>query len=423
MDATRYFIRGRTYLETDPGLQEALARVYETPERPRCMCVPGGVEMYVAKYVEFVVKRMPATGERHHPTCPSFEPEPGVSGLGELMGEAIVEHGAAQVEIRTDFPLCRLPGKGLPRGDTSAEPAAVSAPRRRMSLRAVLHLLYHRAGLNRWYPAMQGKRSQGVVRKYLELAAAGVTLKGESLDRRLYVPEPFRVADKDEIAERRRRKFALMLSPGEDGARSMAIVVGQFNGAQPAAHGRRILVKHMPDAPLHIDEKAWERAERAYATTLQAADADVQHKSKVVLAALVYARRENLYQVDALTMMLASDQWVPLEGLHELPLVEELQRQGRSFIKPLRFDSRSGACFPNVLLLDAEGGPVALHVASAFLEPKERRAKERALQALGDGAWVWRTDKEMRAFPARGGRRAHSESTDPNPAIAVPEGR
>ncbi len=311
-DVARFFIKGHTYLEADAELQEALARAYETPERPRCMCEPGGVEMYVARYVEFVVKRMPGTGDRHHPTCPSFEREPGVSGLGELMGEAIVEHGAAQVELHTDFPLCRVPGNAPPRGEASSEPAAVNAPRKRMSLLALLDLLDHRAGLNRWYPAMEGRRSQGVLEKYLELAAAGLTLEGETLDQRLYVPEPFRVADKEAIGERRRRKLALLLWPGEDVAYRRAIVVGQFNCAEPTGYGRRIAVKHMPDAPLYVADKAWQRAERAYAATLQARVADLERKPIVLMAALVYARCEHLYQVDTLTMMLVSDQWVPL---------------------------------------------------------------------------------------------------------------
>ena len=53
MDAAKYFIRGVTLLATDPGLQEALSRVYESSERPRCMCVRGGVEMYIAKHGEY----------------------------------------------------------------------------------------------------------------------------------------------------------------------------------------------------------------------------------------------------------------------------------------------------------------------------------------------------------------------------------
>jgi hypothetical protein len=255
MDAAKYFIRGVTLLATDPGLQEALSRVYDSSERPRCMCVRGGVEMYIAKHGEYVVKRMPGTGDMHHPTCQSFEPEPGLSGLGELVGEAIVEHNADHVEIRTDFPFSRVSGKAMPRGEANGEPPAVNAPRKRMSLRAVLHFLYHRAGLNRWYPAMEGRRSQGVIKKYLELAAAGVTLKGETLDKRLYVPEPFRVADKEEIGERRRRKLAMLLSPGDDVAYKMAIVIGQFNGAEQSAYGRKAVGQaHAGRAAVHGEQ-------------------------------------------------------------------------------------------------------------------------------------------------------------------------
>jgi len=117
MDQSRYFVRGRTYPSGDPSLQDALARVYDSSERPRCMCVQGGVEMYVAKHAEFVIKRMPGTGHLHHVACHSFELEVGVSGIGELMGEAIVEHAPEQVEIRTAFPLARVGGKPLPRGE------------------------------------------------------------------------------------------------------------------------------------------------------------------------------------------------------------------------------------------------------------------------------------------------------------------
>ncbi|MCL1961364.1 MAG: DUF1173 domain-containing protein, partial [Desulfovibrionaceae bacterium] len=41
MDAQRFLITGAEYDVQDPCLQEVLARVYESTERPRCMCVPG----------------------------------------------------------------------------------------------------------------------------------------------------------------------------------------------------------------------------------------------------------------------------------------------------------------------------------------------------------------------------------------------
>lgn len=400
MDTAHYFIKGLTLAASDARLQDALARVYESSERPRCMCVPGGVEMYVAKHAEFVIKRMPDTGGRHHVACPSFEPEPGTSGLGELLGEAIVEHAPEQIEIRTAFPLARVAGRPMPLHAAAEDPAAVNAPRRRMSLRAVLHFLYERAGFNRWYPAMDGRRSQSVIRRYLLTAARGVIVKGGSLEERLFVPEQFRAAEADQIGERRRRRLSMLLSTESDVQFKMAILIGQLNGVEATAYGLRLTVKHMPDSPLYIDDKAWERAERAYGATLQALDADVDHKPRVLMAALIYAKREHIYQVDSLSLMLVTDQWIPLDGLYELPLIETLQREGRSFLKPLKFDAKTSAGFPNVLLLDAGSAPVPLHVCSPFLAAKERALKEKAVKACGRDAWLWRTDGPLPPLPA-----------------------
>lgn len=399
MEQTKYFVKGRSFLASDPALQDALARVYESSERPRCMCVHGGVEMYIAKHADYIVKRMPGTGDLHHATCQSFEPEPGTSGLGELIGEAIVEHAPDQVEIRTDFPLARVSGKAMPRAEAGSDPAVVHAPRKRMSLRAVLYFLYDRAGFNRWYPGMDGKRTQYVICHYLTKAAEGVLLKGETLDKRLYVPEQFRVAQKEEIGERRRKKLAMLMSPEADVQFKMAIVIGQLAGVETTAYGRKITIKHMPDVPLYIENKVWERVGRAYGATLQAVDADVEHKPRVVVAALIYAKREHLYQIDTLSLMLVSDQWVPLEGLHELKLVEELQRQGRSFLKPLKFDAKSAAGFPNVLLLDTPVGALPMHVISPFMDEKDRGVKRKTIDALGKGAWVWETESALPPLP------------------------
>ena len=104
MEQQRYLINGKVHAADDPALQEALARVYGTPTRPRCLCIDGGVEMYVSKFEDFVIKRMPESGTEHAPTCPCYELPPNESGLGQLLGEAIIERGPDGVELRLDFP-------------------------------------------------------------------------------------------------------------------------------------------------------------------------------------------------------------------------------------------------------------------------------------------------------------------------------
>jgi len=44
------------------------------------------------------------------------------------------------------------------------------------------------------------------------------------------------------------------------------------------------------------------------------------------------------------------------------------------------------ASFPNAILLDAGASPVALHVVSAYLDPKEQAAKALALKSGDDAA-------------------------------------
>ncbi len=416
MREATYLIRGRVFRLSDPRLQEALASVYESPERPRCMCVPGGVEMYVARHAEYLVKRMPGTGPQHRVSCASFEPPEAYSGLGELVGEAIVEHAPEQVEIRTAFPLSRTSGHSLPRGLAQEDPPSVNAPRKRMSLRAVLHFLYDRARFNRWYPTMEGKRTQAVFSRHMNAAAHGVVVKGGSLEDRLYVPEQFRAAEADQIAERRRKKLAVLISPGSDVQFVLALLVGELKGTEVAGYRRRLTVKHMPDVPLYIDDKAWERVERAYGDILQAASADVERKPRVLMAALVYAKREHIYQVDSVSLMLVTEQWIPLDGIYELPLIEALQQQGRSFIKPLKYDARTSAGFPNALLIDAGPRPVPLHVISPFMSEQDAGIKRKLLK---DGSWFWETDKPIPDLPPTDAPRKTSRSVVAQPGNAA----
>ena len=202
MNEQRYLINGRIFAAHDARLQEALARIYGTPTRPRCLCVDEVVEMYVSKFSDFVIKRMPETGEEHRPTCPSYELPASGSGLGEVLGEAIIERGSEGVELRLDFPLTRRVGRGFAMAHREF-PAEATVARKQLSLRGLLHYLWERAGFIRWYPRMQGKRSYWVLRKFLLQASEGVETKGFRLAERVFIPEHFSRDHAAEIAERR----------------------------------------------------------------------------------------------------------------------------------------------------------------------------------------------------------------------------
>lgn len=396
MTGQRFTIQGHIWDADDPGLQTILARIYQSNERPRCMCVNGGVEMYVALHRQLFVKRMPDTGGQHHPSCVAFDAPSQQSGLGELVGEAILESEAGAVELRVDFPWTRAVGRGVARGE-SQDVAEVAVPRRRMSLRALMHFLFERAGFNRWSPAMEGRRNQAVLHKYLLEAAQTIVVKGMPLADRLYVPESFHEAEKAANAQRRRTKLAV-LHP-KDGQSPLALVIGEFKASDESPWGRRIWIKHMPDAPLLLADKTWSRLAKAYAPLLEARDADGGQKVRLMLAALIRERREYTYEIDVASLMLTSEHWVPIEGVHELPLVNALVHQQRRFIKPLRYDARHAAGFANAMLLDTGEQTVSLHIVSSYLDTKEQAAKTAALKNAEGTSWVWYTSESMPQLP------------------------
>lgn len=399
-EGQRLAIRGRVWRIGEAGIQVALAAVHGTPERPRCLCMPGGIEMVVVRLREFVVRRMPNAGSRHHPRCPSFEPETTQSGLGLLCGSAVRERDDGRTELHVDFAWTRRPGRGAARG-VPTEPGQVATTARRMSLRALTHFLFERAGFNRWAPAMAGRRNWAVVRKYLLEAAAEADVAGGSLADRLFVPDAFDERSKAEAARRRREKLA-MLKP-RDGATPLALVIGDLKATEAVEAGRRVWIRHMPDAPLLVDERVWQRLVRRYASLFEARDADTGLRVRLVMTALIKARREFTYEIDAAVLMMTSDQWIPVEGVHELPLLDALIKEGRRFIKPLRYDASSAEAFANALLLDVGLEPCPLHLVSPYMDDRSRMVKRRAIERAPRRTWVWDIDQPFPPLPRSAG--------------------
>jgi hypothetical protein len=387
MNEQRFLINGRIFAAHDPGLQEALARIHGTPARPRCLCVDKGVEMYVSKFNDFVIKRMPETGTEHRPTCPSYELPASESGLGEVLGEAIIERGPDGVELRLDFPLTRRVGRSF--ATTDPKPSGeVTVARKQLSLRGLLHYLWERAGFNRWYPRMQGKRSYWVLRKFLLQASEEVETKGLRLAERVFIPENFSREKSAEIVRRCDKALSILLCSNAGLHFKMMIALGELKAFNETTLGHQLYFKHLPDCALFIEKKAGARTKRAFEPELLAWTAG---QLRLIAACLIHAKREHLYQIESLTLMMTSAQWIPLDHAYEKDVVDKLVAEQRAFLKPLRYEAKHAAKFPNLLLLDADERPVALDILSPFLTDQERATKARAIAARNPKGWAWDT--------------------------------
>jgi hypothetical protein len=401
--SSTYEVGGQQIEAASRGFAQAIADAHATHHRPRCMCIVDGVEMYVARLAGtndgFVVKRMPNTGSHHAPDCPSYEPPPEASGLGQVLGSAITEDSATgATTLKLDFSMSKIAGR-------SATPTAggdgdsVTSSGTKLSLRGLLHYLWDQAELSRWQPAFAGKRTWGTVRKHLLLAAANKIARGDSLRSRLYIPEVFSVDQRDAINARRMAQWSLAIAaPGKP--QHLMLRIAEVKEIVPARYGFKAVLKHVPDQAFALDEQLYRRLGRRFESELSLwGAADDIH---MVMIATFSVASAGIPTIVELSLMPVTRQWLPVEDGFEKQLIERLVTEGRSFVKGLRCNLGAGCALASATLTDCEGSAPLLFVVHVGIETSEPH-----LLARDFSMPVWQWDPTSEAMPALPPRQPH----------------
>ncbi|MCZ8030828.1 MAG: DUF1173 domain-containing protein [Rubrivivax sp.] len=408
--AAVYEIAGRRFEIGSRGFADAIADAHAAHLRPRCLCQAEGVEMYVARLGEgYIVKRMPDTGRHHASDCPSYEPPADFSGLGQVLGSAITEDPATgETTLKLDFPLTKLHGRSImpPAG---GESDSVSSSGNRLSLRGLLHYLWDQAELTRWHPGFAGKRTWATVRRHLLQAAEHMLARGDALRARLYVPEPFSIAEREVINARRLAQWQHALAvPGK--AQHLMLQIGEVKEIVPARYGFKAVVKHMPDQGFAIDEQLYRRLGRRFEPELAlwGASDDIH----MVMIATFGVGRAGVPAIQELCLMPVTRQWLPVADGFEKQLLQRLVGENRSFVKGLHYNLGRSDRIACAALTDCEGSAPMLFIVPAHADESSPGPET---GAAGDATiWTWRRSGEpMPPFPLP---RTQSPRTAPTQA-------
>jgi hypothetical protein len=372
----------------DPNLSVALASAHAQKLRPDCLCVPNGVPMYIAHvWGKFVVKRMPNSGAHHHPDCESYEPPAELSGLGQVEGSAIQEDPVSGlVALKLDFRLSKGTRRTLPTTSTT-ETDAVRTDGQKLTLRGTLHYLWDQARLNCWTPAMSGKRSWYVVRKHLLLAAENKTAKGAALGQSLFIPETFSVEAKEEILKRRLAKLTPALTPAltTDPTR-LHLLIGEVKQIDPARFGQKLTIKHLPDFPFMLADDLSARMKRRFATELALWNA---HPSHLIAVGTFGIDPAGVAAIEELSLVVTTENWLPIEHVHDIQLINELTHAGRRFTKALRYNLAATLPLATATLTDTQPQPVALYAVPAAVNEEYKQALHSLIDNSALPAWLW----------------------------------
>ena len=393
-----YLIDGQRLDADDAGFGKALAEAHATHQRPLCLCRAGGIPMYVARFgAEYLIKRMPCTGSEHAPACPSYELPSDAMEDDCTVHSAVLENPTTGLTtVRLDFALSRWEGRSVDR--ITGDPGdSVSSGRPALDLAGLLRYLWNRSELNRWQPGFAGKRSWAVVRRLLLSAAASSVVRGELLQKRLFVPEPFAVERHDEIRSRRTVQWATA-APRASGPRRLLLLCGEIKELARSRHGCLAIIKHLPDQPFSCDECLYRRFEKRFEQALSLWDTAAS--IHLVAMATFGLNAAGVPSIDQLALMPVDEHWIPVRDLFEVNLLTQLVCEQRRFIKILATTGQDHDDRPSVALTDTGEEPVLLHIAvGSSGDPRNAEDSGRRLQP---GGWVWHAAAgQIPHFPAK----------------------
>jgi hypothetical protein len=391
-----YLVFGRRMGAQDPCFAECLADAHARRHRPLCLCTPSGHEMYVTRLDgDFFLKRMPFTGSLHAPDCPSYDPPAEISGVSTVLGSAIREDPDSGLTLlKLDFAISKA-------GTRSIDPAkaldtdSVATDGARLTLRGLLQYLWDEAELTRWQPEFAGKRTWATVRKHLLQASTGKIVRGRRLIDLLYVPEVFAAERRGEINARRLRQW---MQAELSESRGLMIAIAEVKELCPARFGFRAVLKHVPDQAFLLDQQLYRRMEKRFERELSLwGTADAMH---MLVIATFAARARGVPEVQALSLLPVTSQWLPVEDAVELQLLDRLVREGRRFKKTLHYGCCASGSLAAAVLLDTEV-PCALYIKASNPDGQDAQHDRPVPPAEDLGQWTWDVNQSPpRPLPA-----------------------
>jgi hypothetical protein len=315
------------------------------------------------------------------------------------MGRAIkFDPTAGTASLMLDFSLSKRGAVARPNG-SAASADSVRNKTQKLSLRGLLHFLWHESGLTEWTSHWIGKRHWSQVYHHLCEAARRTEVRGQALADRLLIPEPFRAGDKAAIEQRRAQKLVGLFQAAA-GAKKLMVLIGEIKEFAEARNGRQVVIKHMPGFRLYLEEPAWRSLQRRFETELMLWQST--ETSHLMAIMTIGGTPAGITTINEIALMAVTEQWLPIESAYEQLLVDRLGRLRSKSVKGLRFNLPRIHPLANAVLPEAMPLPCALYIVPPDAGDDFQAALGEMIDARPDlESWIWRvTEGEMPPLPA-----------------------
>lgn len=393
-------------LDNEEKAQRFLAKFKNSSSQPYCECNENKPGMYIAHRSRYYLARKPGTGSLHSPTCPSFELDQAESGKVSYENNVIRSKRDGTMSLKILAPLSQ---KVVDRSesaesdiDAKAPPPAERKPTERregMSLSGLLAYLWEEAELNRWYPNFAGHRNWFIARKRLIDAAQRIVTKRMNLSDVLYLPEPFKMSEKDEIEKRRNAAYDRIMKNTSSTSKYM-VVIGLIRKLNIQSDSVSIMLAHQKDSLKYWGKKHIVRKLEATPVSQIVED---ENSGVIVYTLMVVSRDDNdVLHIRDIGFLPVDLRMLPSYTKEDFKLTDKLVVEERRFIKTLRYDGHRNKVLPDYFLVDMGEKPVPLAIYRNFASEAEIEERFEAQKRWKDNYgqyWIWDMENDGDNIP------------------------
>jgi hypothetical protein len=186
------------------------------------------------------------------------------------------------------------------------------------------------------------------------------------------------------------------------------MLIGELKAIEPARFGHKLVFKHLPDAPLMLDDALLAGLNKLFRAELELWQIDEDGHLMVIASFSV--GRGGLTTAEEVSVVMVDRNWLPYESLADKLLLDVALDQHRRFTKSLRYNLAPDKPMASLVFTDTETPIAAFLLANAA----ERDAVDEIATAAGTDIWTWVIGENMPPLPP------HAATRQPAMPLASP---
>jgi hypothetical protein len=351
-----------------------------------CLCTDPPQRMVLRKTLEsYVIAVWPNQGHMHHPSCHFYRDQHNntVNKPDEVDETGAIEENEHGFNVRLSLSLFQSSRKTAESREQNATHARQAAT---AGLTELLHHLYREAALNMHRPDAR-YRDWAFVRWALGQQVDLLRVNGREFKNHTYIVPVFNVRTKTSPEPWPPQRIRSLTQSG------YLFLIGEVKSIEPGDSGCTWWLKNFP-RPLLADQST--QAGVLKENTVAGTSIDLLKHSPFKHHILVLARirliSETIHLMNA-SLLLTTEQYIPVDNMAELELATALTREKRAFIKPMVGSTIRQADF----LLRDTNPHTAMFVlpANAAIRDHKMNASAWHAQAKQRAIWVWDKEKDQ----------------------------